>query len=457
MPEPVQRSARYMPALDGLRALAVCAVIAYHLGLSWAPGGLLGVGVFFTLSGYLITDLLLARWEDLPRSLGDFWVRRARRLLPALYVMLVVVVVWVAIGHHSMVSDVRGQVLSAVLYVNNWWQITRHISYFARFGPPSPLSHLWSLAVEEQFYLVWPWLLLAGLRFVPERRRSIRIRPRLAALTLALAAVSAIEMAILFHPSFDNTRIYDGSDTRAFGLLIGAALAMVWPSRSLTSKVGRRAPWILDSLGAVGLVAIAVMVWRTNQYSPFLYQGGLVLLSLATALVILAGAHPVGTGARLRAAALAGGALLRDLPVARADHRAHHSRERPHHPAAACARPDHGQHRAGGAVLALHRAADPPRRAQSLVGPRPRGALAPAAAASRRPRGARGHGARGRARRPRPGWRTSAALRRLAHAHGRCPARRADRPVVGGDDHDHDDGLELALAADVVPCGRPPR
>ncbi|MGI8713107.1 MAG: acyltransferase family protein [Solirubrobacteraceae bacterium] len=299
MPEPLQRSSRYMPALDGLRALAVCAVIAYHLGLGWAPGGLLGVGVFFTLSGYLITDLLLARWDHLPRRLGDFWARRARRLLPALYVMLVVVSVWVAIGSHSRLPDVRGQVGSALLYVNNWWQITRHVSYFARFGPPSPLSHLWSLAVEEQFYLIWPWLLIAGLRLVPERRRSIKVRPRLAGLTLALAAISAIEMVILYHPGFDSTRVYDGSDTRAFGLLIGAALAMVWPSRSLTARVSARAAKIVDGLGIAGLLVIVLMVWRTDQYSPFLYRGGLVVLSVASALVIVAGVHPASRLARV--------------------------------------------------------------------------------------------------------------------------------------------------------------
>lgn len=131
-----------MPALDGVRALAVCAVIAYHLGLGWAPGGLLGVGVFFTLSGYLITDLLLAQWDGGRRRLAEFWARRARRLLPALYLMLVVVSVWVATGFHSRLTEVRGQVISALLYVNNWWQISQHVSYFQQFGPPSPLNHL---------------------------------------------------------------------------------------------------------------------------------------------------------------------------------------------------------------------------------------------------------------------------------------------------------------------------
>jgi peptidoglycan/LPS O-acetylase OafA/YrhL len=281
-----------MPGLDGLRTVAVAAVIAYHLGLGWAPGGLLGVGVFFTLSGYLITDLLLAAWDKGSLGLSEFWIRRARRLLPALYVMLAVVVVWVAIGHGSQMGDVRGQTLSALLYVNNWWQISQHISYFQLFGPPSPLSHLWSLAVEEQFYLVWPWMLLIGLRAVGERRRGIPVRPRLAALTMLLAAGSALEMALLYHPGFDHTRIYEGTDTRAFGLLFGAALAMVWPSRALTTKITAGARDILDGLGVVGLIGIVLLVWRTTQYSAFLYKGGLVLLSVATVLVIAACAHP---------------------------------------------------------------------------------------------------------------------------------------------------------------------
>ena len=119
--------------------------------------------MFFTLSGYLITDLLLAQWDGGRRRLADFWARRARRLLPALYLMLVVVSVWVAAGFHSRLTEVRGQVISALLYVNNWWQISQHVSYFQQFGPPSPLNHLWSLAVEEQFYVVWPWLLLIGV------------------------------------------------------------------------------------------------------------------------------------------------------------------------------------------------------------------------------------------------------------------------------------------------------
>src|SRR5215210_3121354 len=263
MPKPVGHSQRYMPGLDGLRAIAVLAVIAYHLNPASAPGGLLGVGVFFTLSGYLITDLLLGQREATGRlQLGDFWLRRARRLLPALFLMLAVVVAWVTLLDRSLLPGLRGDVLAAVGYVSNWWNIVREASYFARFGPPPPLDHLWSLAVEEQFYLIWPWLLWLGLRYVPGRYA-------LAGLTLAGATLSAVAMALIYQPGVDPTRVYEGTDTRAFGLLIGAALAMVWPSRRLRADLALRRLLLLDGAGGVGLVVIALLIWQTNQYSAF--------------------------------------------------------------------------------------------------------------------------------------------------------------------------------------------
>src|SRR5918992_633909 len=260
MPKPLGHSQRYMPGLDGLRAIAVLAVIAYHLNPAWAPGGLLGVGVFFTLSGYLITDLLLGQQAATGRlQLGDFWLRRARRLLPALFLMLAVVVAWVTLLDRSLLPGLRGDVLAAVGYVSNWWNIIREASYFARFGPPPPLDHLWSLA----------------------------------ALTLAGAALSAAAMALIYQPGVDPTRVYEGTDTRAFGLLIGAALAMVWPSRNLRAdRINHRARLLIDGAGVVGLVVIGILIWRTSEYSPFLYKGGIVLLSVATVLVLTALVHP---------------------------------------------------------------------------------------------------------------------------------------------------------------------
>jgi peptidoglycan/LPS O-acetylase OafA/YrhL/lysophospholipase L1-like esterase len=297
MPEPVRAGQRYMPGLDGLRALAVLAVIAFHEQLGWAPGGLLGVGVFFTLSGYLITDLLLGQWATRGRlALADFWGRRARRLLPALFVMLAVVTAWITLADRARLAGLRGSVVAAATYSSNWYLIVQGQSYFARFAPPAPLDHLWSLAVEEQFYLAWPWLLLAGLICLRRLRHG---RPGgvawLALPTLALAACSAWAMLALYHPGLDPTRVYEGTDTRASGLLIGAALAMAWPSRRAAERGaldGRAARIALDATAFAGLGIILVMIWRTGQYSPFLYRGGLILLSAASAAVIAASARP---------------------------------------------------------------------------------------------------------------------------------------------------------------------
>jgi peptidoglycan/LPS O-acetylase OafA/YrhL len=314
MPEPVRSDQKYLPGLDGLRAIAVAAVVVYHLNFGWAQGGLLGVGVFFTLSGYLITDILLSQWDKSGRiRLGDFWLRRARRLLPALVVMLAVVAVWVNTLDRAQLPGFRGDVAASALYVSNWWYIAQHASYYAQFAPPAPLDHLWSLAVEEQFYLLWPWLVLlgvfvfvsvSGVRGGLFRRRSVvspagggsgghlsaGARYRMGAVTIVLAAASAVAMAVLYHPGTDPTRVYEGTDTRAFGLLFGAALAMVWPSRRGRPHWAVRS--LLDLLGVAGLAVIGLLIWRTNQYSPVMFRGGLVLLSLATVLVVAAVSVP---------------------------------------------------------------------------------------------------------------------------------------------------------------------
>lgn len=331
MPEPVKRDQKYLPGLDGLRAIAVAVVVAYHLGYGWAQGGLLGVGVFFTLSGYLITDILVGQWAASGRiKLGDFWLRRARRLLPALFVMLAVVTVWVNMSARSYLPGFRGDVIASVFYVSNWWYIDQHSSYYARFAPPAPLDHLWSLAVEEQFYLVWPWVILLLVWLVGRaRRRRRRLRDGLgglaspvsgpgggapyltwpsravlAVVTLGLAAGSALLMTRLYHPGYDPTRVYEGTDTRAFGLLIGAAVAIVWPTRrpAAPAAVARGAAtdrtvpapvrWLLDVLGVAGLVVIALLVWRTNEYSDFMFRSGLVLLSVATVATVAAVVTP---------------------------------------------------------------------------------------------------------------------------------------------------------------------
>ena len=293
MPRPVDSGQRYMPGLDGLRAIAVLAVIAFHEQFWWAPGGLLGVGVFFTLSGFLITSILVSQWSAIGKlKLGEFWLHRARRLLPALFVMLAVVTAWVTIADRARLASLRGAVGAAAAYFSNWYAISQSQSYFARFAPPAPLDHLWSLAVEEQFYLLWPLLLIGGLLLL---RRWHAATAWLILPTGIAAAGSAVAMVLLYQPGMDPTRVYEGTDTRAFGLLIGAMLALAWPSGSKRGahSAPRRWPgFALDAVGLAGLAAIGVMVWKVGQYSTFAYHGGLVLLSVATVAVVAATAYP---------------------------------------------------------------------------------------------------------------------------------------------------------------------
>ena len=198
-----------MPGIDGLRAVAVAAVFLYHANVSWMPGGFLGVDVFFVISGYLITSLLLAEFQTSGRvALARFWAGRARRLLPALFVLLAVCLAIGATVQRGKIVGLRGDALSSIFYVANWRFIFEHESYFAQFGRPSPLRHLWSLAVEEQFYLLWPPLFLIGVRL-------LRRRLALPALVALGAIGSTALMWALYTPGGDTSRIFYGTDTRA--------------------------------------------------------------------------------------------------------------------------------------------------------------------------------------------------------------------------------------------------
>lgn len=276
----------YMPGLDGLRAISVLAVIAYHLKLSWAPGGLLGVGIFFTLSGYLITDQLMMEWQRTRRfDLKNFWIRRMRRLLPALFFMLIMVSLLLYCFDQSRLISLQGDFLSAIFYFNNWWLIFHKVSYFESFGPSSPIGHLWSLAIEEQFYILWPLLLALILRLVPRRGSRTLI-------ILIGAAASAVAMALIYQPGTDPSRVYYGTDTRAFALLIGAALALIRPSWDQPIMVPGKSPIRLDLLGGGSLLAIFLMIGYTNQYNPLLYQYGLAIFAILSAIAIVPLTHP---------------------------------------------------------------------------------------------------------------------------------------------------------------------
>ncbi|MEO2212775.1 acyltransferase family protein [Paenibacillus amylolyticus] len=282
-----QAKKRYMPGIDGLRAISVLAVIAYHLDLKWAQGGLLGVGVFFVLSGYLITDQLLMEWKwNKNISIWSFWMRRFRRLLPAMLSMLLVVALWFIVTDPNRLLSLLGDFITSIFYVNNWYLIFHDVSYFESFGPASPIGHLWSLSIEEQFYVIWPIVLLIGLRFAPRRGALLLWM-------LSLAMISAVAMRLLYEPGTDASRVYYGTDTRAFAILIGAALAVGWPSWKLSERISPAARTSLDVIGAMGLLVLILLIYRTNEYDDALYQYGFVYLSLITALLIAVLVHPM--------------------------------------------------------------------------------------------------------------------------------------------------------------------
>jgi peptidoglycan/LPS O-acetylase OafA/YrhL len=280
------------PGLDGLRALAVLAVLAFHENMSWFRGGFLGVDIFFVLSGYLITDLLVVRYDRDGRvRLTDFWRRRARRLLPALALMLITVAAAVAVLEPGQIGGLRPALLGAVTYTSNWWQALAHVSYFAQFGPPPPLQHLWSLAVEEQFYLIWPLVLAAVLVVV---RRPVQR----ALIAWTGAAASALAMLTIYVPGSDPSLVYYGTHTHASALMIGAALALTWPLAKVAAAaepVRRR----LDVTGIAGLIVLAWAVWHFSGGNPAVYPFGLVLAALAAGGVVLAAAAPGVVGRSL--------------------------------------------------------------------------------------------------------------------------------------------------------------
>jgi peptidoglycan/LPS O-acetylase OafA/YrhL len=284
---PRASSTGYLPALDGLRAISVAAVLLYHAELPWLPGGFLGVEVFFVISGYLIT-MLLVREHDRTASISlrDFWLRRARRLLAALYLLLASVSLGVLLFYREDVAKLAGQVWAALTYVTNWYLIFSDQSYFAVIERPPAFQHLWSLAIEEQFYLVWPVLLLGLLRLF--RGRPLPI----AGVIGAGAVASLVWMAVLFEPALDPSRVYYGTDTRASGLLLGAALALLWKPGHQFLHNAEVKTVALDLLGMTGIAVVVWCFWTIHELDSFLYQGGFAVLSLSTCAVIAAAVHP---------------------------------------------------------------------------------------------------------------------------------------------------------------------
>ena len=283
----------YEPGLDGLRALSVVAVICYHAGFSWMRGGWIGVEVFFVVSGFLITSLLLDEREVSGRpDLGQFWLRRARRLLPALAVVLATVaVVTLAVGSAAERGDVRRDLPWALGYLGNWGQIVGDVPYYA--GDPPLLRHLWSLAIEEQFYLLWP---LAFVALVGSRLSTVAIARLLAGVAMALM----VWTFWLHAGGTDVNFMYLSTPTRATGLLFGAAAAFVWrPWRSLSSTWWRAAHHhVLDRIGGVALGALGCIAGVATLTAGYVYQWLLPLVTLLSLTAVLVVVHPAAAGMR---------------------------------------------------------------------------------------------------------------------------------------------------------------
>jgi peptidoglycan/LPS O-acetylase OafA/YrhL len=281
-------SLSYMPALDGLRALAVLAVLAYHADLPWARAGFLGVDVFFVISGYLITALLLSEHTRNGRvSLRRFWGRRALRLLPGLLVMLAAVCVAVPLLAPDQNESLNGDLGAALTYVSNWWLVFQDRPYFEAIGRPPMLQHLWSLAVEEQFYLLWPLALAFGLR------KPLRSPRKLVKWILLAVAGSAVAMALMYNPEGDASRVYYGTDTRVGTILLGAVLAFVWSPGHRTAAPRRRIGSFMRDAAALGSLAlIGWLVVNWHEFEPMLYRGGFTLVALLSVIVVSVASHP---------------------------------------------------------------------------------------------------------------------------------------------------------------------
>ncbi len=277
---------RYITGLDGIRAIAVIMVLAYHLKLALFKSGFLGVTVFFVLSGYLITGILISEVEEGTIDLKNFWLRRIRRLVPAVMSMAVVIIFVSAVVNRIIFTKGCKDFLASVLGFNNWWQIFNKISYFEAAGVPSPFTHCWSLAIETQFYLIYPLILLGIYKLVKSRGEGRANRGLLfAGVTLLLALISVILMIVLFDPQQDASRIYYGTDTRAFSLLFGALLAILWEYRMVPRRLSASVNMVL---GSVSFAVLLVMTIAINGSSNFWYRGGQFFGTILTVLMVYA-------------------------------------------------------------------------------------------------------------------------------------------------------------------------
>ncbi|RXI78211.1 acyltransferase family protein [Levilactobacillus suantsaii] len=277
---------RYITGFDGLRTLAVLGVIIYHLAPSSMQGGYLGVPIFFLISGYLVTYLLIQEWETHSKRVAflSFYGRRVKRLYPALVTMILGTTAYITLFQRSLLVNIRGTIVSNLTYLYNWFEINHGQSYFDRFNGESPFTHLWTLSIEGQFYLVWP-LVVVGLLLL------FRSRVKDAIVLMVGAILSAIAMGLLYDPTNLN-RVYYGTDTRMFAILIGAAMAFIWPAYKLRDNISQTHRFMLDGLGLLALAGTIYLFFTMNGQAASTYRGGMFWFTMMSAILVATVAHP---------------------------------------------------------------------------------------------------------------------------------------------------------------------
>ncbi|WP_409022425.1 acyltransferase family protein [Dellaglioa sp. P0083] len=280
------KKARYITGFDGVRTLAVIGVILYHLVPSSLQGGYLGVPIFFVVSGYLITDLLNQEWEQNKKiDVLGFYIRRVRRLYPALLTMLIATIAYITLFQRELLKNIQEIFASNLLYVYNWFQVLHKESYFDHFGTPSPFTHLWSLSIEGQYYFFWPIIVALLIVFLKRKERIFN-------LIFILAFISALAMAFLYKAGSDPSRVYYGTDTRMFSILLGSALSFIWPSSSLKKEISKKGRFVLDALGIISLITIISLFLTMSDQSSLVYRGGMFFFSVLVMIFVATIAHP---------------------------------------------------------------------------------------------------------------------------------------------------------------------
>lgn len=283
----MSKKTKYLPSIDSLRAIAVIAVIIYHIDANYLPGGFLGVDLFFVLSGYLISSLIIKEYKSTGTvNLYNFYVRRARRLLPAVYFMITVVLIIITLFNGVLLKKSYLDALFGYIYSSNWWYIFHKLDYFDSFGSQSPFKHLWSLAIEEQFYMFFPLIFLIFNRKSKSNNGNSKLTKNFIYVVLSLILVSLIAHILLFDINNIN-RIYFGTDTRAFSLLVGVVGAILYPMDRLSERTTKKDNMIYSIVSLVSILVLIGIMINTSEYNTWLYRGGFLLVAIIGLIIII--------------------------------------------------------------------------------------------------------------------------------------------------------------------------